>query len=649
MTSNPKIWFITGISRGLGRELASAALEEGDVVIGTSRNGKSDIGAVPDRFHVFALDVTNHRDVVSVVTQAWQISRRVDVVVNNAGFGVLGAVEEVEGEQARNVFETNFFGLLSVTQAALPYLRTQASGHIINISSVGGFVGSPGYGVYNASKFAVEGLSEALASELKPLGIHVTIVEPGYFRTNFLSGSSLQRAGRVIEAYAATSGKTRESADERDGQQPGDPILAAKAIIAVTRAQNPPLRLILGEDALERVRAKLAQVSEDLETWKSTSVSTAYPGVAQKISSRVADPGTTLAELPKASLILRLAAIGAVLAGIVGLFAYAGGWLTPHRLTPASMINTFERVNGPHPGFRRNHAKGVCVGGYFESNGRGVALSKASIFIPGRVSIVGRFSLAGGQPYLADAPHTPRGMAILFELPNGEEWRTAMINLPVFIVNTPRGFHDQLLASALDPATGKPDPARMNTFFVEHPESAKAMQWIRGHPVSSGLENSTYNSLNAFRFINGEGAVVPVRWTMVPAQPFEPISTADTGQADKNYLFDALIASIHRHALQWHLVITVGRPGDPTNDATLPWPPDRQQVDVGALTIDHIESDDTSPARDINFDPLVLPNGIATSDDPLLSTRSAAYSQSFTRREGEHKEPSAISAAETRK
>ena len=135
---------------------------------------------------------------------------------------MLGAVEEVEESQARQVFETNFFGLLSVVQAALPHLRAQAGGHIINISSIGGFTGTPGYGLYNASKFAVEGLSEALAAELLPLGIHVTIVEPGFFRTNFLSGNSLQRANRVIEAYTATSGKTRESADKRDGQQPGN-------------------------------------------------------------------------------------------------------------------------------------------------------------------------------------------------------------------------------------------------------------------------------------------------------------------------------------------------------------------------------------------------------------------------------------------
>jgi catalase len=341
-----------------------------------------------------------------------------------------------------------------------------------------------------------------------------------------------------------------------------------------------------------------------------------------------------------------LAAIGVVLAGIVGLFAYAGGWLSPRLLSPASMIDTFQKVNGLYPGFRRNHAKGVCVTGYFESNGRGVELSRAAVFPARRVPVIGRFALSGGQPYVADAPHTVRSLAILFKLPDGEEWRTAMINIPVFPVSTAQAFHDELLASASDPATGKPDPARMNAFLAGHPETARAMQLIRNHPVSSGFDNSTYNGLNAFLFISGRGAVLPVRWSMVPLQPFEPIGTADPGIGDKNYLFDALIASIHRRPLQWRLIVTVGQPGDPTKDATIPWPPDRRQIDVGALTIDHVESEDTSPARDINFDPLVLPDGMAASDDPLLSARSAAYSLSFTRREGERKEPSAISTAE---
>jgi catalase len=358
---------------------------------------------------------------------------------------------------------------------------------------------------------------------------------------------------------------------------------------------------------------------------------------------------TMAADLPKTSLFIRLAAIGVVLAGIVALFAYTGGWLTPKRLTPASIINTFEKVNGPHPGFRRNHAKGVCVTGYFDSNGNGVALSKAVIFRPGRVSIIGRFALAGGQPYMTDAPHTVRSMAILFQLPDGEEWRTGMNNIPVFPVRTAKAFRDQLLASAPDPATGKPDPAKMKVFLAGYPETAKAMRLIGNRPISSGFDNSTYNSLNAFRFINASGVVTPVRWSMVPVQPFAAISRTEPEKADQNYLFDALIASIHSHPLQWHLVIIVGRPEDPTRDATIPWPPDRQQIDVGTLTIDHIESEDTSPARDINFDPLVLPDGIAGSDDPLLSARSAAYSQSFTRREGEPKQPSAVSTTETEK
>jgi catalase len=352
-------------------------------------------------------------------------------------------------------------------------------------------------------------------------------------------------------------------------------------------------------------------------------------------------------KLPPAGLFLRLAAIGAVLAGVAGAFAFAGGWLTPGALTPSSLIDTFQQVNGEHPGFRRNHAKGVCVRGYFDSNGAGAALSRAKVFIPGRVPVIGRFALAGGQPYTMDAPHTVRSMALLFQLPDGEEWRTGINNIPVFPVNTTQGFYELLLASAPDPSTGKPDPAKMTSFLAKHPESAKAMALIHSQAVSSGFENSTFNSLNAFRFTNAKGEVIPVRWSMIPIQPFEPISGTDPGKADKNYLFDSLIAGIHARPLQWRLVVTVGQPGDPTADATLPWLEDRRKIDLGTLTIDRVESEDSSPARDINFDPLILPDGIAGSDDPLLSARSAAYSKSFTRRESEPKSPSAVSTAET--
>jgi catalase len=355
-----------------------------------------------------------------------------------------------------------------------------------------------------------------------------------------------------------------------------------------------------------------------------------------------------VSELSGGRALLRLMAIGVAIAGIASAFACAAGWLTPHALTPARFADTFEQLNGPHPGFRRNHAKGVCVSGHFNSNGQGAELCKASVFQPGEIPIIGRFSLSGGQPYAADAAHTVRGLAIRFQLPTGEEWRTAMVNLPVFPASTPQAFHGLLLATAPDPATAKPNPARIQAFLAQNPESAKALQLIQSHAMSSGFENSTFNSLNAFRFVNAAGAVAWVRWSLAPVQPFEPIA-ADSVPTDKNQLFDALIAGIHRHPLEWHLLITVGQPGDSTDDATLPWPPGRRQVDVGTLTIDGVQSDDASPARDINFDPLVLPDGMAASGDPVLSARSAIYSQSFTRREGEQKHPSAISTAETEK
>jgi catalase len=365
-------------------------------------------------------------------------------------------------------------------------------------------------------------------------------------------------------------------------------------------------------------------------------------------ANKSAHVAQTSIEPPRTISIPRLIAIGLVIGGIAGLFAYAGGWLTPHALSPARITDTFQQVNGLHPGFRRNHAKGVCVSGFFLSNGQGVSLSKASVFRPGRVRIIGRFSLSGGRPYAADAATAVRGLAIRFQPTEGEEWRTAMINLPVFPVRTPQAFNEQLLASAPDAATGKPDPAKMQAFLAEHPESAAALQAIQRHPRSSGFENSTFNSLNAFRFINASGAVSWVRWSLAPVQPFEPLSAVGAKETGTNYLFDALIESIHRQPQQWQLVLTVAQTGDPTDDATLAWASDRVQIDVGTLIVDRVESDDTSPARDINFDPLVLPEGIAASDDPLLSARSAVYSQSFTRREGELKHASAVSPTETR-
>jgi catalase len=357
---------------------------------------------------------------------------------------------------------------------------------------------------------------------------------------------------------------------------------------------------------------------------------------------------TAQPRLGAAGTLFRLALIGVALAAVAGAFAYLGGWFSPNALTPGRFTDAFEQANGAHPGFRRNHAKGVGVAGFFESNGNGARLSKAGVFQPGRVPVLGRFSLGGGQPHAADTPGAVRGLGLEFSLPDGELWRTAMINLPVFPFRSPRAFYEQLVASKPDPTTGKPDPAKMKAFLARHPETEAALKVIKGQPVSSGFDNSTFRSLNAFRFVNAAGNSVPVRWVLTPTQPFEAASPSSTPQ-DRKYLFDTLIVQIHRQPLRWHLVVIVGQPGDPTNDATIAWPADREQVDVGTLVLDRVESDDTSAARDINFDPLVLPAGIAPSDDPLLSARSAIYSQSYTRRAGERKEPSAITPAEVRK
>jgi catalase len=338
---------------------------------------------------------------------------------------------------------------------------------------------------------------------------------------------------------------------------------------------------------------------------------------------------------------MRLALVGAIIL-VVGLgFLYVGGWLSPHALTPARIIDTFERVNGPHPGFRRNHAKGVSVSGYFESNGQGARLSKAVVFRPGRAEVIGRFALAGGMPYAADSNAAVRSMALKLSLPNGEEWRMGMNSIPVFAVNSAEAFNEQLIAMAPDPSTSKPNTARVREFLARHPESVRAIQTIKAQPAASGFDNTTFNSLNAFELIDAAGRTTPVRWSMVPLEPFTPASPATTPNAT-NFLFDALIARLSREPLRWRLVLVLGQPGDPTNDATLAWPEDRERVDVGTLTIDHIDGEATGAARTINFDPLVLPNGIAGSDDPLLSARSAAYSQSFTRRVGEPVSPSAV-------
>src|SRR5262249_685987 len=268
-----------------------------------------------------------------------------------------------------------------------------------------------------------------------------------------------------------------------------------------------------------------------------------------------------------------------------------------------------------------------------------------TVFHVGRVPVTGRFSLAGGQPSMADAPDTIRGLGLKFSLPDGEQWRTGMNSIPVFLVKTPAPFYERLGASGPAPGTGKPDPAKMQAFLARHPEAMRAMQIISSHPPASGFANSTYSSLNAFFFVNTDGVSTPVRLQLVPLDVFEPAATPVSAQENKDYLLGGRMGGMDEGPVQWHLMVVVGQPGDPTNDATIPWPESRERVEAGTLTLSVVEPEETSVARDINFDPLVLPAGIVPSDDPLLSARSAVYAQSFTRRAGETKQPSAVTSA----
>jgi len=272
-----RVWFITGCSSGLGRALCEAVLHHGDAAVVTARDVRTvaDLEKTfPGRAKAVRLDVTDQDSIDAAIDAAIAWKGRIDVLVNNAGFGTVGAIEEIDEDEAHIAFDANFFGVYRVIRAALPHMRKQGSGHILNVSSMIGFVGVGGFSFYSAVKFAVEGLTEALAKEMKPFGIRVTIVQPGPFRTDFRSRG--MRMAPQHPAYAASLGGFRKALIETDGTQPGDPQKAAGLIIEMVNSENPPLRLPLGEVCMNAMRQKLEAVKQDIDAWEAASRATAF-------------------------------------------------------------------------------------------------------------------------------------------------------------------------------------------------------------------------------------------------------------------------------------------------------------------------------------------------------------------------------------
>jgi catalase len=328
-----------------------------------------------------------------------------------------------------------------------------------------------------------------------------------------------------------------------------------------------------------------------------------------------------------------LVLIAVVLGSGAAAFAYTAGWLSPQRLTPEKMVEALTPPGGVPLGHRRNHAKGICFTGVFESNGNGIQLSSARVFASGRYPALGRFNLGTPNPDAADATVRVRGMGLMISSDDGHEWRTAMINPPVFPVSTPQAFHGLLLASA------SKDPNAMKAFAAANPEIAAFAEWAKTAPWTASYAEDAYNGLNSFVFTDDKGGEHPVRWSLLPAAQPVPVSQADLEKLSPNFLEQEIGERLRNAGPQrWTMVVTVADPGDPTADPTKAWPPKRRTVSVGTLVVQRIEQERNGPCRDINFDPTVLPPGIHVSDDPFPAARSSVYRKSYDLRTAEAKE-----------
>jgi catalase len=324
--------------------------------------------------------------------------------------------------------------------------------------------------------------------------------------------------------------------------------------------------------------------------------------------------------------------IAAVLAVAAATFAYTAGWFSPERLTPQKLVDGFDLGSAPPLGHRRNHSKGICFTGVFESNGAGSELSRAQVFAKGQFPVVGRFNLATPDPNADDAKERVRGLGVLISTPDRQEWRMAMIDPPVFAVSTPEAFH------ALQIASQSNEPDAMATFAAANPEFAAFGAWAKSAPWTGSYAEERYNSLNSFIFTDRSGNDHAVRWSLAPAAQPVAVPPAELAKRGPDFLETEIVERIKSGPLRWKMLVTVANPGDQTADPSKAWPEDRRSVEVGSLIVQQIEAERDGPCRDINFDPIVLPDGIRTSDDPFPAARSSAYRVSYDRRTAEEKD-----------
>ena len=335
---------------------------------------------------------------------------------------------------------------------------------------------------------------------------------------------------------------------------------------------------------------------------------------------------------PHRSRLVSLALIAIVIGAGVAAFAYTAGWFSPERLTPRRLVAALAPPTGPALGHRRNHAKGICFTGVFEANGAGSELSRAQVFARGQYPVLGRFNLGTPDPNAPDATVRIRGLGISISTPDGQEWRSAMIDAPVFPVSTPPGFYELLLASA------SKDPNALKNFIAAHSEFAPFGDWAKNGPWTGSYAEDRFNNLNSFVFVGYSGTEHFVRWSLLPAALPVPISPDDLARRGPDFLEREIAQRVVSAPQRWTMVVTIANPGDPTADPSMAWPQDRRTVEVGTLVTQKVEAERDGSCRDINFDPTVLPTGIQVSDDPFPAARSAAYARSYDLRTAEAKD-----------